>query len=118
VSQWQALAAAGIPVVAVRDTPRHAFDPPACAQVHGVDAPECASPRLEMFAPAPPWTTMPGIPASVSFLDFTDYLCTDTTCPPVIGNVWVFRDFNHPTATYMRTLSPIVEEQMVAALEW
>jgi peptidoglycan/LPS O-acetylase OafA/YrhL len=118
VSEWQALADARIPVVAVRDTPRHGFDPPSCAQAKGPDAPECASPRLEMFSPTPPWTKVPGIPANVKFVDFTDYLCAPTTCPPIIGNVWVYRDFNHPTATYMRTLSPIVEEQMVAALKW
>jgi hypothetical protein len=118
VAQWKALTDAGIPVVAVRDTPRHSFDPPACAKAKGVDAPECASPRLEMFSPAPPWTKAAGVPADVKFLDFTDYLCEDTTCPPVIGNIWVYRDFNHPTATYMRSLSPIVEEKVVAALGW
>jgi peptidoglycan/LPS O-acetylase OafA/YrhL len=118
VAEWQALAEAGIPVVAVRDTPRHGFDPPACANANGLDAPRCASPRLEMFSPTPPWTKVRGIPEGVSFLDFTDYLCLETTCPPVIGNVWVYRDFNHPTATYMKTLSPIVEEQLLATLNW
>ena len=118
VSEWQALTDAGIPVVAMRDTPRHSFDPPACAHAKGLDTPECASPRLEMFSPTPPWTKVAGVPAGVKFLDFTDYLCLDTSCPPVIGNIWVYRDFNHPTATYMRTLSPIVEEQLLAALKW
>ncbi|MDQ3785671.1 MAG: acyltransferase [Actinomycetota bacterium] len=118
VAQWKALTDAGIPVVAVRDTPRHSFDPPACANAKGIDAPECASPRLEMFSPTPPWTKAAGVPAEVKFLDFTDYLCEETTCPPVIGNIWVYRDFNHPTATYMRSLSPIVEEKVLAALGW
>jgi hypothetical protein len=58
------------------------------------------------------------VPAGVSFVDFTDYVCEPTTCPPIIGNVYVYRDFNHPTATYMRTLSPIVEERLLAALKW
>ncbi|MGB3443921.1 MAG: acyltransferase family protein [Actinophytocola sp.] len=118
LAEWQALVSARIPVVAVRDTPRHAFDPPACAQVHGPEAPQCSSPRLEMFSPTPPWLTLSGIPDGVKFVDLTDYLCAETTCPPIIGNVWVYRDFNHPTATYMRTLSPIVEEQLLTALKW
>jgi hypothetical protein len=54
----------------------------------------------------------------VSFVDFTDFVCEPTTCPPIIGNVYVYRDFNHPTATFMRTLSPIVEEQLLASLKW
>jgi peptidoglycan/LPS O-acetylase OafA/YrhL len=118
VKAWQQVTEAGIPLVAMRDTPRHSFDPPACANAKGIDAPECTSPRLEMFSPTPPWTTAADVPASVRFVDFTDYICTDTACPPVIGNVWVYRDFNHPTATYMRTLSPIVEEKIIAALKW
>ncbi len=118
VAQWKALTDAGIRVVAVRDTPRHSFDPPACANAKGVDAPACASPRLEMFSPTPPWTKAADVPAGVTFLDFTDYLCEETTCPPVIGNIWVYRDFNHPTATYMRSLSPIVERELLAALKW
>jgi peptidoglycan/LPS O-acetylase OafA/YrhL len=118
VAQWKAVTDAGIPVVAMRDTPRHSFDPPACAQTKGVDAPECASPRLEMFSPTPPWTKAADVPAGVKFLDFTDYLCEETICPPVIGNIWVYRDFNHPTATYMRSLSPIVEEKVIAAMGW
>jgi peptidoglycan/LPS O-acetylase OafA/YrhL len=118
VEQWRTLSAAGIPVVAVRDTPRHAFDPAGCAQAHGPDAPRCSTPRAELYPATPPWTTAAGVPDAVSFLDFTDFLCDEATCPPLIGNVWVYRDFNHPTATYMATMSPIVAERLLAALGW
>ncbi len=118
VSEWQKLVAAGIPVVAMRDTPRHPMDPSQCVQEHGPAAPQCSTPRAELYSPTPPWLTVPDVPAGVSFVDFTDFVCEATTCPPVIGNVYVYRDFNHPTATYMRTLSPIVEEQLLAALSW
>jgi peptidoglycan/LPS O-acetylase OafA/YrhL len=117
VQEWTALTAEGIPVVAVRDTPRQPFDPPTCVQQNGVTAPACATPKAELYADTPPYATAPDMPSGVSFVDFTAYFC-DTVCPPVIGNVWVYRDFNHPTATYMRTLSPIVEEELVTTLRW
>lgn len=118
VSEWQALAAAGIPVVAMRDTPRHPMDPSQCVQVHGPDAPQCATPRAELYSPTAPWTKVAGVPPTMSFVDFTDFVCDPTTCPPIIGNVYVYRDFNHPTATFMRTLSPIVEERLLEVLTW
>lgn len=45
-------------------------------------------------------------------IDFTDLFCTDTDCPAVIGNVFVYRDSHHITATYMRTLAPMVAGRM------
>nr|WP_280949618.1 hypothetical protein [Saccharomonospora piscinae] len=39
-------------------------------------------------------------------------------CPPVIGNVLVYMDDNHVTATYLETMSPIVETRLVEALGW
>jgi hypothetical protein len=45
-------------------------------------------------------------------IDFTDLFCNETDCPAVIGNVFVYRDSHHVTATYMRTLAPMVAKRM------
>jgi len=51
--------------------------------------------------------------SEVGIVDFTDAYCTEDECPPVIGNVMVYRDPHHITATYARTLAPIVAERIM-----
>lgn len=118
VRGWETLTDADIPVVAVRDTPRHPSDPATCVQLNGPQAPACTTPRAELYSVQPPYAAAPGVPAGVSFVDLTSFFCTATACPPVIGNVWVYKDFNHPTAAFMRTLSPVLAEQLDTALGW
>ncbi|CAM3191899.1 acyltransferase family protein [Saccharomonospora xinjiangensis] len=118
VRQWQELDKAGIPVVAIRDNPRFDFEPSECVQIKGLTSPECGHPRAEMYHAVAPYDAMPGVPANTSFVDLSDYFCTETTCPPVIGNVLVYMDDNHVSNTYMNTLSPFMQEKMLAALGW
>lgn len=49
-------------------------------------------------------------------VDFTDLFCRDGRCPPVIGNVFVYRDSHHITASYMRTLAPALGQRLGVAL--
>ncbi|MGW0520831.1 acyltransferase family protein [Crossiella sp. NPDC003009] len=117
VAQWQKLATAGIRVLAVRDNPRYGHSPALCAFEHGADAPECATPRETILPAVPPYSQLPEVPGNVSFLDFSDYYCTAEVCPPAVGNVLVYMDNNHTTASFMTTLSPILEQEMLRALE-
>jgi hypothetical protein len=43
-----------------------------------------------------------------------DLLCTDTTCPPVIGNVVVYRDDQHLAKTYSLTMAPYLRHRLLA----
>jgi hypothetical protein len=52
----------------------------------------------------------------VSFLDLADYVCDDTRCPAEIGNVLVYLDDNHLTASYATTMAPVIEDQVVSAV--
>lgn len=36
----------------------------------------------------------------------------------MVGNIWVYMDNNHVSATYMRTMAPIVEQQIDTALSY
>jgi SGNH domain (fused to AT3 domains) len=56
-------------------------------------------------------------PDTVRFIDLSDYFCDRTTCPPVIGNVLVYRHRNHITATYVRTLAPMLQDAMDRVLQ-
>ncbi|WP_281275453.1 acyltransferase family protein [Saccharothrix australiensis] len=116
VEQWRALDRAGIPVLAVRDNPRFGFSPSACLVANGMDAEPCSTPRAELLTVEPPYAELPDLPPNVSFADFSDLFCDDTLCPPVIGNVHVYLDDNHVSATYAATMTPMVERELVARL--
>ncbi|MFR9801891.1 acyltransferase family protein [Pseudonocardia sp. RS010] len=120
VAAWQRLDELGIPVIAVRDNPRFepGFSPPDCLQQRGRGAPECGLPRADVYGPIPPYELAPDVPPNVTFLDFSDHLCLEALCPAEIGNVLVYMDFNHVSATYMNSLSPVMEERLHQALAW
>jgi peptidoglycan/LPS O-acetylase OafA/YrhL len=118
LDRWARLDRAGIPVVALRDNPRFGFDVAACVAERTPDDPACARDRDDVLPSDASYTTMPNVPGNVSFLDFTDYICGMDVCPATVGNVLVYMDDNHLTATFLTTLSPIVDKQMSAALKW
>jgi peptidoglycan/LPS O-acetylase OafA/YrhL len=118
LDRWSRLDRAGIPVVALRDNPRFGFDMAACVAERTPSDPGCARDREDVLPPVAPYATVPNVPGNVSFLDFTNYFCEEDTCPAVVGNVLVYMDDNHVTATFLTTLSPIVDKQMSAALNW
>lgn len=109
VAQWRKLEDAAIAVAAVRDNPRHPFKPSECANTHGAEAPRCSAARADLLSPEPPYARIPDLPSNVEFLDFSDYFCPGDLCPPVIGNVYVYLDDSHVSATYMSTMSPLLE---------
>lgn len=108
---------AGIEVVAMRDTPRFAFDVPECVQRHGADSPRCQVPRDQALAPDSPLLELPPHPG-LATIDMTNWVCTDGVCRPVIGNVYVYMDVQHLSKTYAATLSDELAEQWFAATGW
>ena len=117
VNQWRRVDP-GIPVIAVRDNPRYDFAPSICVEENDPTAPECTTPRSEVFEPEPPYLNVDDVPPNVSFLDFSDFYCLADMCPPTIGNVLVYLDNNHISSTYMSTMSAVVEERIDATLGW
>jgi hypothetical protein len=118
VTAWQRLDEAGIPVVAVRDNPRFDHEPAGCLEAHGRGAPVCDVPRSEVLAPEPPYAHVEDVPGNVHFLDLSDEICTSTACPPEIGNVLVYLDDNHLTASYSRTMSTAVGRELPVLVGW
>ena len=54
--------------------------------------------------------------AGGDYIDISQWLCTATTCPPLVGNLQVYRDDNHLTTAYTRWLAPVMAEQLDAWL--
>lgn len=49
-------------------------------------------------------------------VDLTDQVCPTATCLPVIGEVLVYRQSHHLTATYAATLAPALEGHLLPLL--
>jgi hypothetical protein len=115
VQQWRWLHDLGIPVLAVRDNPRFAYDVPDCVRQRGRAGDPCGVDRGSVYAADPPYTRL-DVPPNVTFLDLADHVCDDTRCPAEIGNVLVYLDDNHLTASYATTMAPVIEDQVVSAV--
>ncbi|MFP5023231.1 acyltransferase family protein [Pseudonocardia phyllosphaerae] len=118
VGAWWKMHDAGIPVIAVRDNPRPDFNVPDCVGREGRNAESCAIPRSAAYENPAPYTMIPDVPPNVSFLDMADGICTATTCPSEVGNVLVYMDDNHLTASYAETLAPRLARHTETALGW
>ncbi|QFT90877.1 O-acetyltransferase OatA [Bacillus sp. THAF10] len=117
VNQWHTLNKAGIKVFAIRDNAWFEFDVPSCVEEKGANSPECALPREEALPSDGPFTKLENVPDNVHYADFTDYLCEEDTCKPVKGNVLIYRDKHHITATYVRTMAPLLRKEVKEVLK-
>ena len=51
-----------------------------------------------------------------SFVDVSNWFCTESTCPPVIDGIVVYRDEHHLTDTFSRHRAPQIADAIKAAL--
>lgn len=114
----ETLNAAGIEVVAVRDNPRIPQNVPECLAENPHDYIDCGAKRIDLFADQSPVDAITDSLPGTKFLDFTNYFCDETYCPAVVGNVIVYKDDNHVTRTFMKTLTPFFEQEFLAATGW
>ncbi|GAA1757573.1 acyltransferase family protein [Streptomonospora arabica] len=112
VSRWRELDAMGIEVIAVRDTPRLDFNAPDCLAENRPE--DCVGQRHRSMARTSPLERIDDLPGNVAYIDLTDLLCRGDRCPAVIGNILVYWDSAHITATYMRTLAPVLRDRIEA----
>ncbi|MEV8181626.1 acyltransferase family protein [Specibacter sp. NPDC078692] len=108
VKMLRPLQAAGITVSVVADMPYPERSIPDCVVQQGAGAAECVTTRNHLKDPLLTAALKVG---NVQTIDLTSHLCKTDSCPPVIGNVLVFRD-NHMTTTFAKTL----EEPLAEAL--
>lgn len=101
------LTGAGIEVAAVRDTPRFDFDMYLCV----VSEEECAVPEVAADIDLDRMAADPRVFA----VDFRRWLCPEGMCEGEIGNLAVYIDDNHLSASYGRTLAPMLAEMLAEA---
>ena len=99
----------GVQVAAIANSPVWSHDPAACIQ----DARNCVMPLAGHYDPL---VAAGHLDPSVALIDVNDYLCPGGRCPAVIGNVVVWRDRHHITATFARTMAAPLAARLDAAL--
>ncbi|WP_267275805.1 acyltransferase family protein [Arthrobacter sp. CDRTa11] len=109
---------AGIEVVGVRDNPRFTINMPECVQKNGAAAPECNVPVNESLAESSPLDGYRGKVDGLHLMDLSDFVCAGGSCPAVVGNVYVYKDDNHLTKTYVQSMIPMFEQRLLAATGW
>lgn len=112
------LNAAGIEVIALRDTPRFPESVPSCLEKNPNDFSVCSLKRADIYSQTPLTAELTEILPKTKFVDLSDNFCNSVNCQAVIGNVIVYKDGNHVTATYMKTLEPLFEREFRAATGW
>ena len=110
---WKPIAEMKVPIVALRDNPSPGGAPEAnpnnclsrvdlerANELCELSREESLDRFVDPFAAA-----VRGTPGA-RLLDMTRFYCDDKECPVVIGGVNVYRDNNHVTVTYARTMAP------------
>ena len=105
---------AGLRTVVIKDTPTSSSDVPGCVSEDLDDLGSCAfdreRDRTKEFdsraARAAPETAL---------IDITPEICPRDLCRAVIGNALVYRDKSHLSATFARTLAPVIERDLERA---
>jgi peptidoglycan/LPS O-acetylase OafA/YrhL len=114
---WDRLQDAGKRVLVIRDTPNTGgASAPQCIAEHLAEYDPCATPRGSAFAPADPQWEAVASKDGVIGVDLTDRFCDATTCHSVIGGLIVYFDAHHLTATFARTMAPVLGDAIVRAL--
>lgn len=120
-SYWRQLKERGVKIVVLLDNPkpkRAIWPVYECVAEHPESTKECSfgkqgglnrsgAPPLELAAQEL------GLPV----VDLSDYICPRQTCPPIVGNVLVYRQGSHLTNTYVRSLAPILTQRLRDVLE-
>ncbi|MDO4610926.1 acyltransferase family protein [Corynebacterium sp.] len=107
---WAKLADAGIPVLGFRDTPWPVDDDlegyvPAECVVAGGNPVDCGPLRERSYSPVDDGiAALADHPGSMT-VDVSDILCGPVHCPAVIGNVWVYRDDDHLSDHFARSMT-------------
>lgn len=101
-SVWRELAGEGARIVTIRNTPFSKFDPGDCL---AVDPKKCVNPRADVER-ADIFALAAATMKNVTVVDMNDGLCSNDSCPAMVGNIIVWRDYHHITASYALALAP------------
>ncbi|WP_327001487.1 acyltransferase [Dactylosporangium sp. NBC_01737] len=101
--------------VVMQDTP----DPrgtsvPDCVAAHPEAVQQCAlKVATAVFATRVTANAEAAKAAGYTVIDPTEWFCTATVCPVIIGNALVYRDGSHVTTSYVKLLTPLLQAELL-----
>jgi peptidoglycan/LPS O-acetylase OafA/YrhL len=115
---WSQWTDAGIPVIVIADDPlTNKQNVPACVRANADDLAKCSLPREEAVGKDPLVAAAKEYPnPGATLVDLTDSYCDDDRCYVVVGGVVVYSDTHHISAAFSRSLYPLIEPHVAAAL--
>ncbi|KRA29956.1 MULTISPECIES: acyltransferase family protein [unclassified Nocardioides] len=119
VSHWRDVLASGARLVSILDTPgRPGSNVPGCVQEHRDQLTACGYPlagRLERTGAPAQLAAAKRLPEA-AIVDMTDVVCPGgAVCPPVIGNVLVYRSGTHLSDSFAESTLDLLGERISEA---
>jgi peptidoglycan/LPS O-acetylase OafA/YrhL len=93
-------------VIYIGDAPASMVDPPVCLSAHPKNALDCATPLAKAIQSD--WIaqeTAMTIQEKISFIDPGLWICPTSPCPVILGNLLIYMDGGHLTATFSAALA-------------
>ncbi len=109
-------------VIIIRDVPHFPYDVPACLarSLHSILQLDhaCEAPMSDVINPAVLNAVDTGAHgmSQVNVIDLTDSFCEMDTCKPILGDIVMYRDHDHLTATFADRLASILSAKLQAVV--
>ncbi|MEV0456254.1 acyltransferase family protein [Catellatospora methionotrophica] len=115
-ASWTALTQVGVKVIVLANNPDPGLTVYECVDRNRDRLSACAYDRARHDADRGYRAQREAVAGTgVPMIDLFDAVCPVGPCAPVIGNVVVYRETSHLTATYVRTMAPRVAVALTAA---
>lgn len=114
---WKSLTDLGSKVAVIMDTPHPASDIAECVARHDQELKRCSFAREKAVTGAGLRERAASGNENVHEVDLNDAICPTDMCAVVIGEVLVYRDTNHLTDTYARTLGPRLQRSLTSMIK-
>jgi peptidoglycan/LPS O-acetylase OafA/YrhL len=108
---------AGSEVLVIADTPRFSAAPATCVSANVLDVSVCDGERASVLDAAFTGQEREAAEgAGAVYADLSDFICDTDTCPVIVDDIFVYRDVNHMTSTFVSYLAPALEPSLASLL--
>jgi len=114
---WTDLEDHGISVVAMQETPVMDFQVSDCVIKYGRTSVKCMVPAAKAIIADPPTVrAAKDTGGKVPVIDMNNFICGPKECAPVVGNILVYFDGRHLTASYSKSMTKYLEPRLLKAV--
>ena len=112
---WRQLARTGTRFIGIKESPEMGHDVPDCLSTPRRSAASCSTPANQaVLQHTPVEQAVALLGGAAELVDLNALICQPQTCPPVVGNIAIYRDEHHLTYTYTMSLTPYLERDLLA----